>query len=160
MKKKIIAVVLLLCVSLLAFAACGADKEFSTEGMTITLTDQFVEKDVVGQTKVYQSTYVIVTALKEDFTMLPGMEDWTLTYYTNLTLQANHLAAPVIQTQTYYYFTYEKTVSGQEYFYLATTHKASDAFWLIQFACFKKDKDTYLPKFIKWADSVVFDAQA
>ena len=56
------------------------------------------------------------------------------------------------------YFVYEKTVSDKRYFYLATTHKSKDAFWLIQFCCDQKDKDEFQEKFLEWADTITFDA--
>lgn len=158
MKKKVIAVVLLLCATLLVLTACSSPKEFSVSGMTITLTSQFVEKDVVGQTKCYQSLRVIVTALKESFSTLGVSQSFTLQEYTKAVLAANKITATIKTGEKYYSFTYEKNVEGQDYYYFATTHKSGDAFWLIQFACFKSDKETYQPTFEKWADSVVFDA--
>ena len=159
MKKKIVAVVLLLCAALLVLTACfGADKDFSVAGMTITLTSQFTEKDMMGQTKYYQSLRAVVTVLKEGFEDLGGAQDWTLTKYTQAVLKANNLKSGITEGEKYYSFTYEKSLNGQDYYYFATTHKASDAFWLIQFGCLKSEKDKYQPKFEKWADSVTFEA--
>lgn len=158
MKKKIIAVVLLLCVALLTLTACfGSEKKFTVAGMTITLNNQFTEKDVMGQTKSYQSLRVAVTVLKEEFTLTAGMEDMTLKQYTQAVIKANKLSATVNEGEKYDYFTYEKTANAQNYYYYATTFKASDAFWLIQFGCLTSDKDKYQPKFEKWADTVVFE---
>ncbi len=51
MKKKIIAVVLLLCCALVLFTACAPkEKTFTKAGMSITLTDEFYEKTIVSQT--------------------------------------------------------------------------------------------------------------
>lgn len=159
MKKKIVAVILLLCASLMVFTACfTADKEFSVEGMTITLTNQFTEKDMMGQTKYYQSLRAVVTVLKEEFSELGVSSSYTLRQYTQAVLSANSINASITTGEKYYSFTYEKTVNGQNYYYFATTHKASDAFWLIQFGCFQSEKDKYQPSFEKWANSVVFEA--
>lgn len=54
-------------------------------------------------------------------------------------------------------FTYEREVSGNDYAYLATVFKSSDAFWLIQFACFKDDYNDKEDDFVKWAKSVAFE---
>ena len=162
MKKKIIAIVLLLCVTLLALTACFGEKEkeFTVDEMTITLTTQFTEKDVYGQTKCYQSIRTLVTVLKESYSSLGVTSTFTLKQYTQAVLDANKLDATITQGDKYYSFSYEKDVSGQTYYYFATTHKADNAFWLIQFSCFSSDKDKYQETFEKWADSVVFEANA
>lgn len=162
MKKKIIAVVLLLCVTLLALTACFGEKEkeFTVQEMTITLTTMFTEKDVYGQTKCFQSIRTVVTVLKESNSSLGVTSDFTLNQYTQAVLKANNLKSSVTKGDKYYSFSYEKDVSGQTYYYFATTHKADNAFWLIQFSCFSSDKDKYQAKFEKWADSVVFEANA
>ena len=134
------------------------DKEFSKSGMTITLTDGFVEKDLVSQTAYYESTKAIVTALKEEFSLFEqaGYEDMTLEEYGNLVLTTNSFDTEMQHKNGLSYFTYEKSVSGKDFKYFATVFEGSDAFWLIQFASEQKNFDTFQPKFEKWANSVKF----
>lgn len=150
---------LLVCLGILA--GCSQEKTFEKAGMQITLTSNFHEKDYVSMTAYYESRDAIVTVLKEEFSLVDGFKNYTLTQYTNTVLKANKLTAAVStrEGKDYQYFTYEKSVSGKDFYYLATTHKASDAFWLIQFACVVSDKDSYTEKFLGWADTVVFGAQ-
>ncbi len=160
MKKKFLiftaaTVVALMC--LIGVAGCKAkDKTFEKEGMQITLTTAFTEKEYISQTAYYESKNALVTVLKEDFATIGS--SYTLAEYTNLVLRANRFSSETYQRegQVYMYFTYEKSVSGNNYFYLATTHKGPDAYWLIQFACFSSKKDKYTETFYKWADSVTF----
>ncbi|MDE6598309.1 MAG: hypothetical protein K2K60_06695, partial [Clostridia bacterium] len=161
MKKKFLiftaaTVAALLC--LIGIAGCKPKaKTFEKAGMQITLTSSFNEKEYIGQTVCYQSAKVIVFAVKEEFTSFDS--DLTLKAYTTRVLYANNMqfkASFEREGQEYLYFTYEKAVSGQNYYYMATTHKGPDAFWLIQFACFTSDKDKYTESFFKWADSVTF----
>ncbi|MDE6001582.1 MAG: hypothetical protein K2G96_04620, partial [Clostridia bacterium] len=160
MKKKFLVftaatVAALLC--LIGVVGCKAKAQtFEKEGMQITLTADFTEKEYIGQTVCYQSAKVIVTALKEEFTTIDS--SYTIDEYTNMVLRANRFTAETYERegQEYMYFSYEKTVSGQNYYYMATTHKGTDAFWLIQFACFSSDKDKYFDTFLTWADSVTF----
>ena len=55
------------------------------------------------------------------------------------------------------YFTYEKEVNGKKYFYLASVHKSTDAFYLVQYICLSKNKEKYEPKFLTWDKTVKFD---
>ena len=79
MKKKFLiftaaTVAALLC--LIGVAGCKAkDKTFEKAGMQITLTTAFSEKEYIGQTACYQSSKVIVTAIKEEFTYFESVAD-------------------------------------------------------------------------------------
>ena len=72
MKKAIAytSLIVTLCALLLCAVGCSflgpQDKSFSKAGMTITLTDEFAEQDLVTQTAYYVSQEAIVTTLKED----------------------------------------------------------------------------------------------
>ena len=159
---KRMSVLLTLLLTLTTFFACslGLDKKFSKAGVTITLTDKFIEKELVSQTAYFESTQMVVTLLKEEFTLLAGLENWTLKKYAETTISGNGLTAEVVETEkSYVYFEYEKTVSGNDYKYLATCHKADDAFWLIQFGCFSKNYDKLQEDMFKYADSVTFGAE-
>ncbi|MDE7454281.1 MAG: hypothetical protein K2M64_00430 [Clostridia bacterium] len=160
MKKRYAALAMLICVTVISLCGCflSSDKEFSKAGMTITLTSKFVEKELVTQTAYYESTTSIVTVLKEPFSTVAGFGDYTLEEYTNAVLKANKLNSQITKydDKDYYSFSYEKDVNGKDFYYFATTFKASDAFWLIQFACTTSNKDKFQDNFIKWADSVTF----
>lgn len=161
MKKRYIALALLICVTAVALCGCfDSEKEFSKAGMTITLTSSFVEKEIVSQTAYYESTTSIVTVLKESFSSVSGLSNYTLDQYTNAVLTANKLKTEITkyEDKEYYSFTYEKELNGKDYYYFATTFKGPDAFWLIQFACTTSNKDKFQDKFVKWADSVTFEA--
>ena len=147
---------LLVCLGLLV--GCSKEKTFEKYSMHITLTSDFYEKDYISLTAYYESRNALVTVLKEDVSSLEGAEDYTLSQYTNLVLKANKLSADVLNREgkEYQYFTYEKSVSGQQFFYLATTHKSAGEFWLIQFACVASKKDAYTEKFLGWADTIAF----
>ncbi len=163
MKRKfglIVASVSVALTCIFAFAGCSffqvQEKTFEKEGMSITLNTSFVEKEIEGQTVYYESLKAIATALKEEFTMLAGLADYSLEKYTDLTISGNQLSAKAEYREghDYMYFSYQKNVSGNTFYYLATTHKMSDAFWLIQFACLADEKDKYFEQFLSWADTV------
>lgn len=161
MKKKLLA----LAISLIAVVACAvgltgcsSDKTFEKAGMQITLTSKFTEKEILSQTAYYESRDALVTALKEEFTLAPGFSSYSLEEYTDLVLSQNLLSTTksTREGKDYMYFSYEKQVSGKDFYYLATTFKTEDAFWLIQFACNASEKDGKTDTFLKWADTVTF----
>ena len=164
MKKKLLALV----ISLIAVIACAvgltgctSEKTFEKAGMQITLTSKFTEKELLSQTAYYESRDAIVTVLKEEFSLASGFGSYTLGEYTDLVLKQNQLSADknTREGKDYMYFSYEKTVSGKDFYYLATTFKADDAFWLIQFACNVSQKDSKQETFLKWADTVTFTTE-
>ena len=146
------------------FADDPADAEpkiFSAQGMQITLNEDFSEESYENFTACYSSREAAVFTLKEPFTLMAGLEDYTLEQYGQLVLQSNGMTDFELQTvDGILYFEYE--VDNEEdkttYYYFSTVHKAVDAFWLVQFAVDADDAEEYIPHFIEWAKSVSFSA--
>ena len=148
--------VCLMAILSIAFTGCAREKEFSKAGMTITLTTDFVENDIVTQTAYYVSQKAIVTALKEDGSALGN---YTVEQYAKLVCNANNLSdSSVTVKDDYAEFTYEKELNGKEYFYYARCLKNGTDYWLFQFACETKNSEKYVPTFEKWASTIKFDA--
>lgn len=141
------------------FTACffGAkDKTFEVGDLKITLTDQFVEKEIVGQTAMFQSTNVLVTVLMEEKSLIGN--GVSLERYAELVCNVNGLKDSEIELNgDRAEFTYEKTVSGKDYKYFAKCYKTDEAYWLVQFACFEDSADKYVDNIEKWADTVKFE---
>lgn len=134
-------------------------KEFSVEGMTITLTKAFDEESYQGFTQCYESSSVAVFTLKEEFTLMAGLEDYTLEDYASLVVQNNGMDESALKTENgILYFDYTaQGGDGDEYYYLATIHKSGDAFWLIQFATPASNEDSLHDQFLTWAATVEFE---
>lgn len=147
-----------------AFAGCNdksnSPKTFSKLEMSITLTEEFVEKNHISHTVYYEASDKIVTALREDFNYFPS--GYTVSDYAEAVIDTNYLNSKVYNNRVYNYayFTYEKEVNEQEFFYFATCHASDTAFWLIQFACLKEDKADLLDTFKTYANSVEFENQS
>lgn len=139
--------------------SCKAkEKTFSMLEMSIELTDEFQEKDHIGYTVYYEAKDMIVVCLKEEFSLLDGSSSWSIDSYAQACINANKLGNKKIEhREDYAYFTFEKSLSGQSYTYVATCHKAKDAFWLIQLATFTKDFDDLKGDLFKYADSISFE---
>ncbi len=134
-------------------------KEFTSNGMTITLTDEFKEADIENYTVAYDSKNVAVFALKEAFTLADGFEGYTLEQYADLVIQANNLGSAEIKTAdglTSFEYDFINPETNNTYKYFSYVYKTDDAFWLIQFATFDKNVDEYAQQITDWAKSVEF----
>lgn len=56
-------------------------KDFSSNGMSITLTDDFIATDIENYTVAYDSAEIAVFALKEEFSLVKGSENYTVSQY-------------------------------------------------------------------------------
>jgi hypothetical protein len=130
------------------------DKTFSEAGMSIVLTENFSEEDNVSFTSSYYSKRVAVFALKEEFSLQEGIEDLTLPEYAQLVIDNNDTSSQLNNEDGLTSFEYDKQVNGKDMHYYACAFKASDAFWLIQFACENKYYEEYSALITKWAKSV------
>ena len=135
-------------------------KVFAENGMSITLTNEFRELDVDTFTNCYESDEVAVFALKEEFSMLDGSEDYTLTQYGELVLKNNGMDSFELQTADgLTYFEYESTIpdTNDVFTYFSFIFKTDDAFWLIQFATKTEDVKEVSPSIVEWAHSITFE---
>lgn len=137
-------------------------KVFSSDGMTITLTNEFIETSFEGYNACYDSEDVAVFALKEEFDLMDGLEDYTLEQYGELVLENNGFPSDIelqnILGLTYFEYEYGDDEINDTYYYFAVLYKASDAFWMIQFATQEENAELYQQSFIDWAKSVEFNA--
>jgi len=160
--KKILSALLLVVLTLSALTSCASakpkEKVFSIEGMKITLTDEFVEKQHVSYTAYYETSKALVVAIQEEFSMLSSLgidTNISLKEYAELVISSNKLSnIEVKESDGLVCFEHEKELSGKNYVYFSTVYKANDAFWLFQFACEKSEYDSMKNDFIKWAKSV------
>ena len=132
------------------------EKSFSKAGMTVTLTEAFVEQDVVNYTATYVSTKIMVYALKEEFSLL-GSETDTLDKYIDLIKEINDFDDKVETDEGLKYITVETEGNGDKYTYLVAFYEAEDAFWMIQFGTKSSNFDKYKDDMLKYAKSVKLD---
>lgn len=141
--------------------AKAVTKEFtSSAGFKITLPEDYTEKtDVSTVTCYFEGKDGVVTALKEEKSVLQtaAEEELTLEKYAELVLKANNLdTAAAADNEGNTFFTYEKTVDGNEFFYYGVVKESDDAFWLFNFACLKSARAQFEPVFPTWAASIKF----
>ena len=142
------------------YPAKAEEKDFSTNGMTITLTEDFVEREYFGYTAIYTSSEAGVGVIREAFSLMPGFEDYTKEQYAQLVMQNNGKYAEIKTEGGLLYFEFDNSdpTSDVTYYYVAYVYKTSDAFWLVQFSTTTDKADKYAEAFRKWAKSVRFSA--
>ena len=159
--KKAVAV-LVAALMILSLASCAffpKEKPFSVSEMLIMLTDAFEEAEFEGYTKAFDSRKAAVFVLREDKSLLNGV-DLSLEEYAELTKAANASRGPgEIKNEdglTYFEYDYYGNDGTTIYSYLTTMFESDDAFWLVQFACAEPEYEKMRPEFIKYAKSVTF----
>ena len=130
------------------------DKTFTLNGFSITLTDEFVEQDIITQSAMYVSDDVIVTTLREYDS---SIKNYTVRKYAELVCTVNKLKSTVRVVGDYAEFEYEKDVSGKDIHYYARCYKGAKFFWLVQFGCEVDEIDDHMPDIKKWADTISVD---
>ena len=144
---------------------CGEDNssnevKYTSNGLTITMESGLLEKTNENFDVYFQGSKMIFMAVEEKFDTLEIVNldsNSTLDDYITLILANNGESSGKLQDGDLTYFTYEREVNGQEFFYVGTAYKTDEAFWLINFACQEKDKDEYKDLFIKYAKTIRFE---
>lgn len=154
--KKILSLLLFTVLLSSLFGCMGAtEKVFEKSGMSITLSTDFIEKDHISYTCIYDSKNIAVYTLKEEFSMLNVDSEYLLDDYAELVILANQLEdSEVMHKDNLTYFTYEKSANGKDVSFYAFVFKGNDAFWLIQFACEQKNTDKLEQDIFKYASTV------
>ena len=142
------------------FKTKASPKTFTTDGMNITLTDEFFESNPKGYTAVYDTKDIVVYTLKESFDILPAFKDFSIEEYGEMIAQVNSLGSAEIKTAdnlTYFEYDYTNEETKNSYHYVSFVYKAHDAFWFIQFATLAENAETFSPQIFDWAKTVKFE---
>ncbi len=134
------------------------EKNFSSDGMNIVLTEEFIIDNQPGYTVCFSSEDVVVFSLRESFTYLGVDADFSLDEYGKAVLRVNNMQAKELNKKDgLTYFEYVKNIEGEDYHYYAFVYKADNAFWLVQFALLDQNIDDYQEDIFEWAESITFD---
>ena len=137
------------------------DKDFTADGMTITLTNEFHNANAKdGMVAAYESGEVSIAAQKLPFGT-SGWDAYETVDYMYASMEQNPAkfgSATVIKEPGLVGFTYEAldNGTGQMCVYYYCFYKSEDAFWVIQFATLIQNAEKYEQKIIDWAKSVEF----
>ena len=164
MKKLFVVLSLLLSCSLL-FCGCfpkimvipdndsiGEPKIFEKEGIKLTLTDKFIEKESEsGFYAYYVSDFCGVVVLKEEFSLEEGLADRPLEEYIGNVITNNGHTDIKPQNKDDLWFYVRDSGETRSYSY---SFKGSNAFWIVQYLCVSSDANELEDLFFLWANSV------
>ncbi len=127
-------------------------------GVKMTLTDAFVDTNLSGFNFTYGCDDVAVFGFADEFSLMEGLEDYSIKKYGELSIANNNLNSEVEKENGVIYYEYDSYVEdeGITYCYLAAMYKSEDAFWTITFTVDKAQYEEYKPLFLEWANSVMF----
>ena len=132
----------------------GANKVFTGDGYSITLTNRFEEKkSSQGFDGYYVADFCGVMVKKVPFSLAEYLEGETISEYMRSVADNNGHDSPIIEEDGLACFRYYRGGNaGWEFGY-----KGSDAFYLVQFVC-REDHEEALADFVlKAAGSVIVD---
>jgi hypothetical protein len=147
------------------FAGCAKEaKTFNKDGISVTLTDEFYEKDYVSANIYLESAKNIFIGIKESFSDLNSVGIYstsTESQYAQVILNQNVLEEEILtNTQndiTLTYIVYQKTVSEKDFTYLAVFKKGAQYFYMLQFACETKNYSDTENQFLEWARTITVE---
>lgn len=151
-----------IAVAVIRAGSAQKPKTFRSNGMTITLTNEFRNADPRSFTAVFDSKNAAVFVSKEYFSDAPGLEDLTSEEYAELSIRANGIENA--ERKNYdgtpgFEYSFTNPDTKEVYRYFTYTYKEGGAFWLVQFVTLEKNAEEYAPRFAKWAGSVVFSPE-
>ena len=135
------------------------EKVFSSTGISFTLTDQFRKTEIDGYTVAYESPYIAAFALKEDFSLLEGFEEYTLEEYAELVILATGLEsteAENVDGLICFDYDYTNAETNTSYKYFTYVYKTNDAFWSVQFVTVLENAEEYESQIHEWAKAIEF----
>ena len=138
------------------------DKTFTASGMSITLTDAFIDDEMEGFTATWATEDVVVVALEEPFhtltDVLPNPSTASVEEYLRLLIEHNGEgnAVETVDGLPRYYYDWENVEAGVTYRYFVYAFKSDDAFWMVQIVVDVESLDKYEDDVSRWAHSVTF----
>ena len=130
----------------------GEPKIFEKDGIDLTLTDKFIEKESeLGFYAYYVSNFCGVVVLKEDFSLEEGLADRSLEEYIGNVITNNGHTGIEPQNKDDLWFYVRDNNGTRSYSY---SYKGSNAFWIVQFLCMTSDAPKLEDLFYLWANSV------
>lgn len=128
---------------------------FTTGGVEITLTSDFIELEREGFVACYGTEDVSVLIVEDLFSDFPELKDMTVAEYTDMFIEYNELTAA--EERSHDGLTcveYEAAGDKAEYLFSAYIFKTGDSFCMVQFAVETDNADEYSEDIAEWAKTI------
>lgn len=133
------------------------EETFTNEGLSITLTNNFYEKEHIAFTSYYESNNMMVVVIKENYSILSSVgitKDSSLENYLKTVILANKHDSSVKEEDDITYFDYVSSEGGKDFKYVVTAVKGSEAIYLVQFCVVEDTYDDYKDDIFEYAKSL------
>lgn len=161
--KKIVCLMLSLVFLCFSLCACTVKpKDFSWQGLRITLTEAFEEKEITEKSATYTSyrdLYAVEITYEslEDLILMEYDPLMTPEDYAEMSITDNELEAEVQVKDGVVYYNYTDMADRREFTNMVTVHRCGDGFWLVRFAALTEDYEKAEGDFISFAKTVTDD---
>ena len=161
MKKTILSLITFLGLSIVLAGCAVGTKEFSKNGITITVSDDFVQKDIdseINWSLYLETKNLIFFGRGETKMTLPGYN--LMAYTEDVVLKTSKPDDVEIETfdEDGVSFLYAYYLSSDEkYGYMLITKEGSTKFYTMNFSCVKSSLEGNKQKFLDWAKTIVVE---
>lgn len=159
--KIMIVLTCLLCIGSLAGCNLGSKKkDFKCDDFVITLTDEFIQKDMMGTNLCLQTNTKVVAVTKNTTFSSYTLSQFTSFLDSSFSVDLTFTDSKTTNEVEFAYTEYENTGADDvEYSYLTAVYKNEGTFWMIDFACKKQNtSEKMMTQFLEWAQTVRFES--
>lgn len=138
------------------------DKVFKSHGITVTLNDDFHEKEYLGFQVAYLSEKSFFAANREEKSLFVGTGIYNLRGYIDAVLKLNNKYSTIkegvtSEGQKYYYAKYTSKVDGDSFSYYLVTLEGNNHYYTINFGCRTKDYNKLESQYEDWAKTIIVE---
>ena len=156
--KKFVLCMIMVCAILLCSCGKAAEKAFSENGISITLTEDFAYEKYDNCDACYKSDKVTVYVFSQDFTDVIGMEILSAKQYAEAIASLNTSASEVTEKDGLAYYEYtSSSLDGSAYKNISFAFKGSSKFYTLQFSAKETDFAKLRDSFFTYAATFAFE---
>ena len=160
----------LLVISTFSLLGCGSSddkpkekiieaKTFTSDDLSITLTNEFVESTQETYQFYYSSGSAICIGVKEAKDTISNVNPdiHSLQEYAEVSMMRSDISADFTQYNDHtLVYEWENNINDTDYSYIAYITETEDAYWMIQFATLSEQYENVKADFASYFDSIVF----
>lgn len=159
MKKRMLLV--LMFVLVVSLVGCSeSEKTFSGAGVSITLNESFVEKEVIQAPLYLESQDHIFMSMRETKQELSPYDISTLEEYIDAVLLNSGKDAETFikgDESAYMYAYYESTVNDQKFGYMLLVFESEEYFYSMNFGCLASKLEKNKELYFNWASTITVE---
>lgn len=133
---------------------------FTTDELSITLTDDFEEMWEDGEMIGFSSRSIAVFLYEHSFAENEGLEDYTMPKFGKLLLETCEADSSVKLNKDgelwYFEMVLPQEGTGRDMTYFTVFLKSDDAFWIVEYYTATENIEEYRQLFLDWSHTITF----